>query len=256
MKIKILPMLLICMAAVCSCSTENIAYMEKNTGSSANITENFDARIKVKDLLTISVTCSQPEIASPFNLTVSNPTPNRIGSSYTVTQPTLLPYQVDNELVDRYFAMVLSRHNLFTVKTIGLTDTLSFAGYCFCGLTVAFLLLMGMSAAPLVSARSAELGVTLRARGFGPLRQVLGEFVSFYLLILLASAAAGAAAWFFLRRSALVIPELADLSPAAAASFAVSGLIPPSTSNSHSSPRSSIQPRMILILSSMSSMKD
>ena len=97
MKIKILPVLLICMAAVCSCSTENIAYMEKNTGSSANITENFDARIKVKDLLTISVTCSQPEIASPFNLTVSNPTTNRIGSSYTVTQPTLLPYQVDND---------------------------------------------------------------------------------------------------------------------------------------------------------------
>ena len=127
--------------------------------------------------------------------------------------PDADPYEVDNELVDRYFAMVLSRHNLFTVKTIGLTDTLSFAGYCFCGLTVAFLLLMGMSAAPLVSARSAELGVTLRARGFGPLRQVLGEFVSFYLL---ASAAAGAAAWFFLRRSALAIPELADLSPAAA----------------------------------------
>ena len=40
MKIKILPMLLICMAAVCSCSTQNIAYMEKNTGSSASITSD------------------------------------------------------------------------------------------------------------------------------------------------------------------------------------------------------------------------
>ncbi len=82
---------------MCSCTTENIAYMEKNTGNNQNITENFDARIKVKDLLTISVTCSQPEIAAPFNLTVSNPTTNRIGSSYTVSQPTLLPYQVDND---------------------------------------------------------------------------------------------------------------------------------------------------------------
>ena len=130
--------------------------------------------------------------------------------------PDVDPYEVDNELVDRYFAMVLSRHNLFTVKTIGLTDTLSFAGYYFCGLTVAFLLLMGMGAAPLISARSVELGVTLRAQGFGALRQVAGEFVSFYLLLLLSALAAGAALWFFLGRSSLVIPELADLSAAAA----------------------------------------
>ncbi len=128
--------------------------------------------------------------------------------------PDVDPYEVDNELVDGYFAMVLSRHNLFSVKTVGLTDALSFAGYYFCGLIVAFLLLWGIGAAPLVSGRSEELGVTLRAQGFGPVRQVLGEFAAYFLLMLLAAAAAGAAGWFFLRRSALVIPELKDLSPA------------------------------------------
>ncbi len=97
MRIKLLPALFVCIALLCSCSSENIAYLENYNGQNPDITSNFDARIKVKDLLTISVTCSQPEIASPFNLTVSNPTTNRIGSSYTVTQPTLLPYQVDND---------------------------------------------------------------------------------------------------------------------------------------------------------------
>ena len=129
--------------------------------------------------------------------------------------PDADPYEVDNELVDRYFAMVLSRHNLISVKTVGLTDALSFAGYYFCGIVVAFLLLAGLGGAPLVSRRSFELGVTLRAQGFGAPWQVLGEFAAFYLLMLLGAAAAGTAGWFFLRRSALVIPELQGVSPAA-----------------------------------------
>ena len=129
--------------------------------------------------------------------------------------PEVDPYEVDNELVDRYFAMVLSRHRLFSVQTVGLADALSFAGYYFCGLVVAFLLLTGMSAVPLMSARTAELERTLRARGFGAPGQVAGEFAAYYLLMLLLSLAAGAAGWFLLRRSGLAIPELADIAPAA-----------------------------------------
>ena len=130
-------------------------------------------------------------------------------------RPELDPYEVDNELVDRYFAMVLARYRLFSVKTVGLSNKLSFAGYYFCGLAVAFLLLTGLGGAPLMSGRNAELALTLRAQGFGAARQVLGEFVAYYLLMLLGAAAAGAAGWFLLRRSALTVPELADVSPAA-----------------------------------------
>ena len=128
--------------------------------------------------------------------------------------PEVDPYTVDNELVDRYFAMVLSRHRLFSVKTVGLSGSLSFAGYYFCGLTVAFLLLWGISGGPLFSARSPELGLTLRAGGFGPLRQIVGEFAAYYLLMLAGTLLAGAAGWFFLQRSALAIPELQDIAPA------------------------------------------
>lgn len=36
----------------------------------------YDARILPKDLLTIVVSCSDPELAEPFNLTVSTPVSN------------------------------------------------------------------------------------------------------------------------------------------------------------------------------------
>ena len=45
----------------------------------------YDARIMPKDLLTIVVSCTNPELAIPFNLTVAS------------TQAALQPYLVDNE---------------------------------------------------------------------------------------------------------------------------------------------------------------
>lgn len=45
----------------------------------------YDAKIMPKDLLTIVVSCTSPELAAPFNLTVA--TPNNIASNYTTTQP-------------------------------------------------------------------------------------------------------------------------------------------------------------------------
>ena len=48
----------------------------------------YDAKIMPKDLLTIVVSCTSPELAAPFNLTVAN---------YTTTQPALQQYLVDNE---------------------------------------------------------------------------------------------------------------------------------------------------------------
>ena len=51
----------------------------------------YDAKIMPKDLLTIVVSCTSPELAAPFNLTVA--TQNNIALNYTTTQPAL----VDNE---------------------------------------------------------------------------------------------------------------------------------------------------------------
>ena len=50
----------------------------------------YDAKIMPKDLLTIVVSCTSPELAAPFNLTVAT-------QSYTTTQPVLQQYLVDND---------------------------------------------------------------------------------------------------------------------------------------------------------------
>lgn len=58
----------------------------------------YDARIVPKDLLTIVVSCTNPELAVPFNLTVPSNAGIAAGTSSNVTtQPVLQPYLVDNE---------------------------------------------------------------------------------------------------------------------------------------------------------------
>ena len=57
----------------------------------------YDAKIMPKDLLTIVVSCTSPELAIPFNLTVASPASVVAGSSQLITQPVLQPYLVDNE---------------------------------------------------------------------------------------------------------------------------------------------------------------
>lgn len=57
----------------------------------------YDAKIMPKDLLTIVVSCTSPELAAPFNLTVASPTNLATTNLMTTTQPILQPYLVDNE---------------------------------------------------------------------------------------------------------------------------------------------------------------
>ena len=58
-------------------------------------TQLYDAKIMPKDLLTIVVSCTSPELAAPFNLTVA--TQSNAVQNYTTTQPVLQQYLVDNE---------------------------------------------------------------------------------------------------------------------------------------------------------------
>ena len=58
----------------------------------------YDAKIMPKDLLTIVVSCTSPELAVPFNLTVASPASvATTGNSQLTVQPVLQPYLVDNE---------------------------------------------------------------------------------------------------------------------------------------------------------------
>jgi len=52
----------------------------------------YDAKIMPKDLLTIVVSCTSPELAAPFNLTVASPTNLSVTNILATTQPVLQTY--------------------------------------------------------------------------------------------------------------------------------------------------------------------
>ncbi len=78
------------------CKTKNVAYFANS--DSVDLTPSkmlYDARIMPKDLLTITVSTSNGDAASPFNLTV--PTPYTQNLRTTSSQPMLQGYLVDND---------------------------------------------------------------------------------------------------------------------------------------------------------------
>ncbi len=89
-----------CMA-ISSCSNyyKQVPYLQNSNdyATSCNRSESllYDARIMPKDLITITVSASDPTVAIPFNLTV--PTTINKNSNYTTSQPTLQKYLVDND---------------------------------------------------------------------------------------------------------------------------------------------------------------
>lgn len=77
-------------------SYKKVPYLQ-NAESVSQTTQQeqlYDAKIMPKDLLTIVVSCTSPELAAPFNLTVA--TQSNVALNYTTTQPVLQQYLVDN----------------------------------------------------------------------------------------------------------------------------------------------------------------
>lgn len=97
MKKFIIPLLVLTsVLVVCSCSsTKKIAYFQ-NVDSLRYVKSNglFDAKIMPKDLLTITVSTTDPKAAMPFNLTVMN---SISGSGQLGGQSSLQTYLVDNK---------------------------------------------------------------------------------------------------------------------------------------------------------------
>ena len=89
-------LLLLCLLAACQ-SYKKVPYLQDAEVVLYGVQNEqlYDAKIMPKDLLTIVVSCTSPELAAPFNLTVA--TPNNIASNYTTTQPALQQYLVDNQ---------------------------------------------------------------------------------------------------------------------------------------------------------------
>lgn len=81
-------------------SYKKVPYIQDSDRISDVVRESrlYDAKIMPKDLLTIVVSCTNPELAIPFNLTVASPAGlGTISSSYVTTQPSLQAYLVDND---------------------------------------------------------------------------------------------------------------------------------------------------------------
>ena len=77
-------------------STKNVAYFQNS--DSINFEQSrylFDARIKPKDQITVSVNTTTPEVSIPFNLLLQNSYTQ--GRSMSSGAGTLMPYLVDNE---------------------------------------------------------------------------------------------------------------------------------------------------------------
>ena len=93
----------ICLIAIllfASCkSYKKVPYLQDaETVQQAVQQENlYDAKIMPKDLLTIVVSCTSPELAVPFTLTVATPASAAGNNLLLTTQPVLQPYLVDNE---------------------------------------------------------------------------------------------------------------------------------------------------------------
>lgn len=91
-------LLLLPMAFAACTSYKSVPYLQNDSivNQVSQKPELYDARIQPKDLLTITVSTTQAELAVPFNLTV--PTIAITGlQRNTTTQPSLQSYLVDNK---------------------------------------------------------------------------------------------------------------------------------------------------------------
>lgn len=115
-----------------------------------------------------------------------------------------------DRLVIRYSNAVLDREWLYKIDLLGVSDSLSLAGYYLCGITLLFVMLWSISCSPFFSRRSRELGQILQAEGLGAVGQVGSEFLSYLMLLLLALAAAGLLAFLMVSRIGIPIRELQE----------------------------------------------
>lgn len=108
-----MPILLVACLASCT-SYKSVPYMQNVDQVTLEQKPLYDAKIMPKDLLTITVNCTDPEVAAPFNLTIQTTYNAKSGSTYST--PMLMSYLVDNEGVIDF--PVLGR-----LKVGGLTKT-------------------------------------------------------------------------------------------------------------------------------------
>lgn len=90
-------------------------------------------------------------------------------------------YRYMNKLNIEYIDFVLDRSGLYKVEELGIADGLSLPTYIFCGITVLFLFLTGLPYATLFVKKDISLNKVLSARGNPASKQVISEYLSFFV---------------------------------------------------------------------------
>ena len=90
--------ILICILVFSSCNSyKSVPYFQNIDSISFNeIQQLYDAKIMPKDILTITVNTTDPNVSAPFNLTVQTIESNNLSMQRTTSQAALQQYLVDN----------------------------------------------------------------------------------------------------------------------------------------------------------------
>jgi len=99
---KLYPFFLLSILFMSSCSSvKNVAYFQKLETTTASAkqpaTKLYDARLKPKDMLSITVVTSEPLASRNYNLIMPQVMDGNASTNYLTSQPSIQTYLVDNE---------------------------------------------------------------------------------------------------------------------------------------------------------------
>ncbi len=93
-----------------------------------------------------------------------------------------------NNMSFEYVSEIINRTDFYEVEVIGVGDNLSFNTYLLCGLSTLLLFLIGLSAVPTFVKSDRTLYRVLSSRGIKGWKQVVSEFIAYFLMIFAVSA--------------------------------------------------------------------
>ena len=86
-------------------------------------------------------------------------------------------------LTVEYFSLILNRSCVFETEILGVSDSLSFSGYMFCGIVVLLMMLCGIPCCSLLIKTDMALPKLLNANRQNALIQISGEYFAYFLMM-------------------------------------------------------------------------
>lgn len=113
-----------------------------------------------------------------------------------------------DKLVVSYMDKILGRKEMYEVTTLGMADSLSFAGYYICGILVLFLLLWGVSCNRIFTMKNTAHARLLRMSGMKGTKQVFCEYMAYLLVTVSTLLVFSVVAGVVIQNNDFGIPEL------------------------------------------------